>query len=211
MKLPREQFQFRLSEKQIYYEVFVVGLLVVLTFLLLRGAGQIEDESGFLIPAMLAAAGLPAALGFLLAFRCGVIDRLNCRNGQEDFVDFEKIKPAFTPNDNILVRRLEITRRIDRHDDLIPSLEAVRGVGNDYSHVGIESRGKLSAKGDETATKCLLGLALVRRPRLQPQRLKQGLSDGHHVVDEPPAKIPKLFNSHRNKSRRVYERRVWEP
>jgi len=51
-----------------------VGLLVLLTFLLLRGAGQIEDESGLMIPGLLAGAGLPVALGFLLALRCGVID-----------------------------------------------------------------------------------------------------------------------------------------
>ena len=74
MKLSKEQFKFRLSKKQIYYDVFVVGLLVTLTFLLLPGAKRIGDGSGLTISVLLAAAGLPAALGFLLAFRYGVID-----------------------------------------------------------------------------------------------------------------------------------------
>jgi len=74
LKLPGKQFGFRLSEKHSYYDFFVAGLLVVMAFLLIPGAGQIENESELMIPSMLAAACLPAALGFLLVFRCGAID-----------------------------------------------------------------------------------------------------------------------------------------
>ena len=49
-------------------------MLMVMTFLLIQGAGKIEEESELMIPGMLAGASLPAALGFLLALRYRAID-----------------------------------------------------------------------------------------------------------------------------------------
>ncbi|MCK5114401.1 MAG: tRNA (adenosine(37)-N6)-threonylcarbamoyltransferase complex ATPase subunit type 1 TsaE [Phycisphaerae bacterium] len=74
MKLPDEQFGFRLSRKHVFYDVFAVAILGLMTFMMLRSALQIEYESQLRIPRILAGAGLPAAVGFLLALRYGVVD-----------------------------------------------------------------------------------------------------------------------------------------
>lgn len=74
MSLLQEQFRYRAYHRRLFYDVYAVGVLVVLTVLLLPAWKMLGGGESVEVVSLLADPMMPAAMGFLLALRYGTID-----------------------------------------------------------------------------------------------------------------------------------------